>query len=138
MRPIATRLSPDQRQLMGQYYARLSPVVTAGSFDAERLEHGKVLAEIGDWSVQAPPCASCHGSRGTGVGSVTPPLAGQTQAYLLAQLKRFRSGERKSDTLGLMNGIARRLSNNDLRAAAAYYGSLAIPGSERQAAGAAK
>ena len=88
--------------------------------------------------VQAPPCASCHGSRGTGVGSVTPPLAGQTQAYLLAQLKRFRSGERKSDTLGLMNGIARRLSNNDLRAAAAYYGSLAIPGSEAQAAGAAK
>ena len=91
-----------------------------------------------DWSVQAPPCASCHGSRGSGVGSVTPPLAGQTQAYLLAQLKRFRSGERKGDTLGLMQGIAHRLSGEDLRDAAAYYASLPIPGSDSNLAGGVK
>lgn len=40
-------------------------------------------------------CASCHGADGNGSEVLHgPPLAGQSDWYLLAQLKKFRAGER--------------------------------------------
>jgi len=138
MEPIARQLTPGQRAVISGHYASLPAIWAAGTFGAMRLVRGKALAERGDWSVQSPPCASCHGPRGTGVGSLTPPLVGQSQDYLLEQLMLFRNGQRKSDTIGLMNGIAGRLSIDDLRAAAAYYGSLPAPNAGPPPPGAAR
>jgi cytochrome c553 len=126
MTPIAGALSPAQRQALASHFAALpTPAARAGLVDDARLPRGRELAEAGDWSRNAPPCAACHGPHGEGVGSVTPPLVGQTQAYLEGQLLAFRSGQR-TGLGGLMNGIANRLSGDELRAAAAYYASLPL------------
>lgn len=126
MQPVATSLTPTLRTLMTGYYASLPEAAVSAPADTARAEAGKTLAETGDWSVQAPACAACHGSQATGVGSVTPPLRGQTQTYLLDQLKAFRSGDRKGDPLGIMSGVAHRLSMSQLEDAAAYYAGLPL------------
>lgn len=125
MSPIARALTPDQRALLSTYFMGLPtpPTVTITETADARRRRGQALALAGDWSRGAPPCVSCHGPGGEGVGSVTPPLTGQTQAYLLRQLTAFRDGDRKGP-LGLMQGIAKRLPMSDLRAAAEYYARL--------------
>jgi cytochrome c553 len=126
MGPIARALTPQQRATLAGYFAALPPTATAAPVDATHLPRGRELAVSGDWSRDVPPCAACHGPHGEGVGSVTPPLVGQTEAYLLAQLVAFQSGER-AGLIGLMNGIVSRLSPSDLHGAAAYYASLPLP-----------
>jgi cytochrome c553 len=124
MEPIAQHLTPPQRAALAAYFASLPPPARQpGPADNARLALGRNLALNGDWSRKAPPCDACHGPGGGGVGSVTPPLVGQSQDYLFRQLTAFRDGDR-SGPLGLMAGIARRLPDRDLRAAAAYYASL--------------
>ncbi len=122
MAPIAKRLTSVQRAALGAYFASLPPASEAGDVQQKGadLARGRELALNGDWSIKAPSCASCHGPAGQGVGSLTPPLVGQSEDYLLRQLTAFRSGER-TGPLDLMAGIAKRLSKSDLRAAAAYY-----------------
>ena len=136
MGPIARALTSDQRAALGAYFAGLPPppAVSTPSAGAAERARGRSLALRGDWSRGVPSCASCHGPDGQGVGSVTPPLTGQTRTYLEHQLTAFRNGDRSS-ALEIMNGIARRLSPRQLRAAAAYYGALpatpAIPARSR-------
>jgi cytochrome c553 len=126
MQPIAARLTPEQRARVAAWFASLpgrrqpQPAVPPDP-------RGRALARQGDWSVAVPPCESCHGPGGAGVGATAPPLDGQSQAYLYGQLLRFRRGERRSDGLGLMNGVASRLEIADLQAAAAYFASLPFP-----------
>jgi cytochrome c553 len=44
-------------------------------------------------------CSACHGADGTGNEAVhAPPLAGKSDWYLLAQLRKFRDGWRGTDT----------------------------------------
>ncbi|GAB2678815.1 c-type cytochrome [Aliiglaciecola aliphaticivorans] len=66
-------------------------------------------------------CASCHGSAGISLSPIWPNLAGQKSAYLEKQLKAFRNGDRKEPTMAAM---AKPLSDNDIKALAAYYASL--------------
>jgi cytochrome c553 len=126
MAPIVRRLTDEQRALVAGYFAGLPTRAQPGDGKLRPPRRGQVLAEQGDWSLQAPPCAACHGPNGVGVGAVTPPLAGQSEAYLAVQLARFRDGGRRGDALGLMRGVARRLSPADLQAVASYYASLPV------------
>ena len=67
-------------------------------------------------------CARCHGVLGTGKPAEgAPRLAGQPSFYLEKQLRDFAEGTRRSTK---MTPIARALSPEQRRAAAAYYGSL--------------
>ena len=64
-------------------------------------------------------CARCHGRDGAGRGThAFPKLAGLGEAYLLASLEAFASGERRS---GIMQPVAADLKPADLRALAAHY-----------------
>lgn len=66
-------------------------------------------------------CAACHGMNGVSSVPMYPNLAGQKEAYLVKQLKDFKSGARKDPT---MNGMAAPLSEADINNLAAYYSSL--------------
>jgi cytochrome c553 len=127
MGPIAGRLTPEQRARVAAWFSAMPPRMEPRP-QAPSDGRGRVLAVEGDWSVSAPPCEACHGPGGAGVGATAPPLVGQTRAYLYSQLLNFRRGERRSEALGLMNGIAGRLSTADLEAAAAYFASQPLPG----------
>ena len=63
-------------------------------------------------------CAACHGADGNSAIAQYPKLAGQTAAYLSAQLKAFRSGERKSTT---MAPFAAKLTDAQIAALADFF-----------------
>jgi len=67
-----------------------------------------------------PACVDCHGGNITGGGPILPGLA-QPAAYTTAQPTAFRAGERKNDGDGIMQAIAKRLSDADINALADYY-----------------
>jgi cytochrome c553 len=64
-------------------------------------------------------CAACHGIDGNSVASSNPTLAGQHPAYIVTQLKAFKSGSRQNP---IMLGMASMLSDNDMLNVAAYFG----------------
>jgi cytochrome c553 len=127
MMQVARSLSADDRTALARYLAEqpfATPPLRARASEAD-IALGRRLAQTGRWGVNVPPCASCHGADGMGVGAVSPALAGQSAAYIEAQLVNWSDGDRKGDPLGLMTGIAKALSPKDRKAVAAYYGTLA-------------
>ncbi|WP_233809391.1 c-type cytochrome [Paraburkholderia sp. HP33-1] len=123
MQPVAQMLSADERTALSQYFSAL-PAVTPASTSAPVVpaQPGAWLAERGRWSDGLPACTMCHGPGGAGVGEHFPPLAGQPAAYLSNQLHAWKDGRRPAGPLGLMSVIAKKLSDADIAAVAAYYG----------------
>jgi len=66
-------------------------------------------------------CADCHGEDGMG-DDESPQLAGREEAYLFAQLKAFKSGERPNEA-DMMLLIVEDLNEQDMADLAAYYAS---------------
>ncbi len=74
------------------------------------------------------PCAECHGYQGEGSVN-TPGLAGLPADYIIAQIHAFRAGDRQSAQTDRgatleMASVAKKLSDADLKQAAAYFASL--------------
>ena len=69
-------------------------------------------------------CATCHGADGLPVVEKVPIIAGQHKSNLEIVLQAFRDGERTSD---LMGPIAKNLSDDDMKALAAYFSALPWP-----------
>lgn len=69
-----------------------------------------------------PSCASCHGTKLTGVGDV-PPIAGRPPSYLVRQLWGFQSGERRGTSAALMQSVASKLTSSEMLMIAAYLAS---------------
>ena len=63
-------------------------------------------------------CVSCHGASGISSNPLYPNLAGQKSAYLLKQMRDFKTGQRKDP---IMNAMVQALSEPDLEALADYY-----------------
>lgn len=80
-------------------------------------------------------CANCHGDDGISKTSDVPNLAGQNPAYLLEQIRKFGSGERKDP---FMQGLIKVLKDEERIQVAAYYSSIAVPPSRADAALAAR
>lgn len=76
-------------------------------------------------------CAGCHGVDGNSANPEWPKLAGQNPAYLLKQLKEFKSGKRSNAT---MSGMAAPLSDQDMEDLSAYYASQTITTGQADAA----
>ena len=81
----------------------------------------KTVAQAG--RQKAAVCNVCHGALGVSGAPDTPHLAGQPAIYLSAQLKAYRSGERKHEVMAVM---AKPLSDADINALAAWFASLQI------------
>lgn len=63
-------------------------------------------------------CAACHGVDGNSVTPDWPSLAGQHAAYIVRQLKAFKSGDRVAVT---MKPFADMLTEQDMADVAAYF-----------------
>lgn len=72
-------------------------------------------------------CALCHGRDGESASAVYPRLAAQHPEYIKKQLRDFRDGRRKSDT---MNQMARDLTDADIDGLADWF--CAKPAQARQ------
>lgn len=65
-------------------------------------------------------CGYCHGEDGNSVRTDVPNLAGQNPAYLLQQINKFATGERKDY---VMNSLAGKFSRDEQINLAMYYAS---------------
>ena len=70
---------------------------------------------------KAAACRTCHGIDGIARLPNAPHIAGESELYLIAQLRAFRSGERKSEIMAV---IAQPLSDEDIADLAAWYASI--------------
>ncbi len=66
-------------------------------------------------------CANCHGEAGISKTPEVPNLAGQNPAYLLEQIRKFGSGERKDQ---FMQGLIKVLKDEERVQVALYYASV--------------
>ncbi len=73
--------------------------------------------------VKAAMCAACHGADGNSVSPQFPKLAGQNAGYIVRELERFKSGERKNP---IMAGMAAGLSAQDMQNLAAWFSSQTV------------
>ncbi|MFD2111956.1 c-type cytochrome [Thiorhodococcus fuscus] len=123
MRPWAEQLTPAERVAVSDYYAALAPVgQTTTPTSAPNPAIGTDLALFGDWpDRKLPSCIQCHGPSGQGVGANFPALAGQPYSYLLNQLTAWAQGTRSGDPLGMMQHVASRLTEDEMRSVAAYF-----------------
>ena len=83
---------------------------------------GEEIARRGVPADGIPACVSCHEPRG-GRYPAYPSLRGQTPDYLAQQLRLFRDGIRGGTPYAhIMETVARRMSDVQIDAVAAYFG----------------
>ena len=91
--------------------------------DAALLAAGEKLYREGAPERGIAPCADCHGATGGGIGAVYPSVA-QPGSYTAVQLHLWRDGTRRNDPHELMSALSQQLTDDDIRAVAAYLGGL--------------
>ncbi|MDP1899772.1 MAG: c-type cytochrome [Rubrivivax sp.] len=79
--------------------------------------------DAGAGRAKAQACTVCHGAVGLSTAPDAPHLAGQPAIYLAAQLRAYRSGERKHEVMAV---VAKPLSDDDIRNLAAWFNSIRI------------
>jgi cytochrome c553 len=99
----------------------------AASVDAATAARGQALATGGDPQKGIPACVACHGAGLTGMEPGIPGLVGLRPTYIVAQLTRWRVGERHAAQPDCMQRIASRLSDTDITAVAAWLSQQAAP-----------
>lgn len=125
MSPIAKQLNAAERKAVGAYFGSLpgpAGVTVANEDRLKATDTGPWLANRGRWENNVPACVQCHGPGGIGVGAAFPALAGQSSAYLAAQLHAFKNGTRPGGPMNLMAVIAKKLSDADITAVANHFG----------------
>ena len=90
----------------------------------ETLALGQKLWRAGDASKGLPACAACHGPAGAGIPAQYPRLAGQFAEYTEAQLKAFRVSERGNDPNMMMQMVAVKMTDAEIKAIADYIAGL--------------
>ncbi|MFC7397523.1 c-type cytochrome [Chelatococcus sp. GCM10030263] len=136
MTPIAQALTEREMRDVAVYYAAQTgaPYDDPPEVDLELLQHGAMLAAIGSTERGIQGCVNCHGPDGSGIFPSYPSLAGQSASYSEAQLRAWQRGHRKGDPLAVMEMIARRMTDEDVRAVAAFYASIRPRSAEAQTA----
>ena len=76
-------------------------------------------------------CGSCHGADGKPIDVTIPTIWGQTEYFLVKQLHDYRSGDRDNN---VMASFAKRLTQAELRPAAALLSKRTWPAREPAAA----
>ena len=116
---MASQLSDATIDAISNYYAaQAAPGTKPG--DEKLLGRGKEIFEEGIASQGVPACTTCHGPQARG-NDLFPRLAGQHADYLVKQVLVIQRDLRASP---LMRDVIKNLSQDQMRAVAAYLESL--------------
>jgi cytochrome c553 len=72
---------------------------------------------------KAKSCQTCHGIDGIGKMPTVPNIGGESEIYLMKQLKAFRAGERQDPQMSI---IAKPLTDEEIADLAAWYASIKV------------
>jgi len=124
---VAHVLSPAMLSALADSFHDLNPKPLTSTAPNELVAAGKKIYEEGLPDRDVPPCASCHGPDAKGDGQF-PRLAGQLPDYIFNKLKNWDK-ERgqdpaKPDTSTIMQPITHNLTDQQIKAVAAYLNQL--------------
>ncbi len=122
MSGMAMPLTDEDIENIDAYYSSREPANRYISEDqVEAARRGERVYRGGYRPFSIAACMGCHGPGGHGIPPNYPRLSGQQAAYLEKQLLAFKSGDRVHD---IMNPIAFRLSEDQIRDLSLYISSL--------------
>ncbi len=106
-------------QDLGAHFASQAPAGLEA--DPSNYKAGEKLYRGGDTERKLPACIACHGPQGKGNGPARyPALRAQHSVYTYNQLKAFAEGRRRTPTNDIMQVVAARLTDDEMRALASY------------------
>lgn len=123
MGPVVGTLKPNDFVGLAAYYSAQPSKPVAGA-DPKLATVGKLIYFDGNEETGVPGCVGCHQPQGAG-HLTYPRIGGQQVQYVTQQLKNFASGDRSNDTNRFMRTIAKRMSEEEINAVAAYLATLA-------------
>ncbi|MFN3712116.1 MAG: c-type cytochrome [Alcanivoracaceae bacterium] len=129
-------LSDQDMADLAAFYA--DQTAKGGSAKPEFVEQGERLYRGGNPASGVAACAGCHGPTGEGIEAAGfPKLAGQHASYSEAQLRAFRASGREDlgapayrandsegDAIGMMQAVAAKMTDTEIRAVASYIAGL--------------
>ena len=119
MMPIAALLSDQDMQDLGAHFASQAPAGLEA--DPSNYKAGEKLYRGGDPERKLPACIACHGPQGKGNGPARyPALRAQHAVYTYNQLKAYAEGRRRAPGNDIMQVVAARLTDGEMRALASY------------------
>lgn len=92
--------------------------------NAETALRGQDIWRAGIAEKGVPACAACHGPTGTGMPAQYPRISGQYAEYTETQLKAFRDGVRTNDPSRMMQMIALKMTDAEIKAVSDYAAGL--------------
>lgn len=123
MAGMVAPLSDDDMKNVATYYGKQTARPRAARDPALVME-GQLIYRGGIAAKNVAACASCHSPNGAGMPAQYPRVGGQHAEYTAAQLKAFRSGERKNDPNNMMRAVAAKLSDREIAAVAEFIAGL--------------
>jgi len=124
MMGMAAGLSPEDMKNLGAYFSAQKVVPVGAAKDKDLVTKGEKIYRGGIMAIGIPACAGCHGQTAAGIPAQYPRLSGQHGEYIEAQLKTFRTAERANDPNKMMQGVAARMTDADIKAVSEYISSL--------------
>lgn len=119
MSPMAAALTETDMADLGAHFAQQAPAGLEA--DPANWKHGEKLYRGGDSRRGLPACIACHGPRGKGNGPARyPALRAQHAVYTHNQLKAYAEGARTTPDTDIMQVIAAKLTDEEMRALASY------------------
>jgi cytochrome c553 len=115
---------------IAEHFASLRPPFPAPAVPVvsnEILARGEALVRHGDPQRGVPACAGCHGPAFTGMEPAIPGLLGLRASYVSAQLGAWRYGTRTAAAPDCMQVVAGLLTEDDVKAVAAWLSSRPAP-----------
>ena len=124
MKGLLNNYSDDDLRDVSAFYASQKTKVSQA--DEANLALGQQIYRAGNLKSGVPACTGCHGPAGKGLESAQyPMLGGQKAEYVVTSLVAYQTGERAIDEHGkIMQGIATRLTIEEIRAVANYVSGL--------------
>ncbi len=123
MTGMVALLNDEDMKNLAAFYESQQPKAMA--FDGDRIETGESIYRGGITETKVAACMGCHAPSGRGNGPAAwPSLKGQHPEYLVTQLQNFKQGMRANDTGKMMRNAVVRMSDEEMKAVAAYIAGI--------------
>ena len=120
--PCGPALNPADIDGLASYFSDQKPV-SGKAGDTTLAVEGKKVYELGNSANAVDDCQECHKPNGGGSG-LYPKVSGQPAAYTLKQMRAFKTRARSNDKNEVMQDVAEKMTEQEMRAVAEYLAGM--------------